>query len=113
MEAFMDNIAAARRDRVDLVKKIFLIVKLSFMLILSALGSMYFVWTMFYNQLNLRRVPNPTVADCLKYCGENKFLVISSVVCCFIACSFLAFLIIHGIQTLVVKFMMRNANTGD
>jgi len=108
----MDNIAAARRDRVDAFKKVFLFVKIGFMAVLSVLGSIYFVWTMFYNQLNLRRVPNPTAADCLKYCGDNKVLVISAVICCIIACSFVGFLIMHGIQTLVVRFMMRNANTG-
>ncbi|MBQ4135979.1 MAG: hypothetical protein IJD73_02825 [Clostridia bacterium] len=108
----MDNIAGVRRDRVAAFKKVFLFVKLGFSLVLSVLGSIYFVWTMFYNQLNLRRVPNPTVADCLKYCENNKFLVISAVICCFIACSFIGFLIMHAIQTLVVKFMMRNANTG-
>ena len=111
----MDNVAAARRDRVDLFKKIFLFVKLAAMLVLSVLGSIYFVWKQFYNQIpenQLKRNPNPTVADCLKYCDENKFLVISSVICCVIACSFIAFLIMHAVQTIVIKIMMRNANTG-
>ena len=82
----MDNIAAARRDRVALFKKVFLFAKLFVMLVLSVLGSIYFVWRQFYNQVNLKRTPNPTVADCLKYCEQNKFLVISSVICCVIAC---------------------------
>ena len=108
----MDNIAAARRDRVALFKKIFLFVKIGCMAILSVLGSIYFIWRQFYNQVNLKRNPNPTVADCLKYCDQNKFLVISSVICCVIACSFVAFLVMHAVQTIVVKIMMRNTNTG-
>ena len=108
----MDNIAAARRDRVALFKKIFLFVKIGCMAILSVLGSAYFVWRQFYNQVNLKRNPNPTIADCLQYCDQNKFLVLSSVICCIIACSFIAFLIMHAIQSIVVKIMMRNANTG-
>jgi len=108
----MDNIAAVRRDKVDAFKKVFLFVKLGFMLVLSVLGSIYFVWNMFYNQVNLKRNPNPTVADCMKYCDENIFLVISAVICCVIACGFVGYLIMHGIQTLIVKYMMRNANTG-
>ena len=108
----MDNIAAVRRDKVAAFKKVFLFVKLGVMLLFSVFGSMYFVWSMFYNQVNLKRTPNPTVADRLAYCEKNEFLVISAIICCVVACCFIAFLVMHGIQTLVVKFMMRNANTG-
>ena len=108
----MDNIAAVRRDKVAAFKKVFLFVKLGVMLLFSVFGSMYFVWSMFYNQVNLKRNPNPTIADCMKYIDGNKFLVVSAVICCVVACCFIGFLIMQGIQTLVVKFMMRNANTG-
>ncbi len=108
----MEDIASKRRDNVALFKKIFLFVKLGVMLILSIAGSAYFVWGQFYSQVNLNRNPNPTIEQCLKYCEENPILVTSSVLCCFIACCFLAFLALHGVQTLVVKFMMRKANTG-
>lgn len=113
MEVFMvDNIASVRRDRVTAFKKVFFFVKLAVMAILSVVGSIYFIWRQFYNQVNLKRNPNPTWDDCLKYCDQNKVLVVSAVICCFIACCFVAFLALHGIQTLVVKFMMRKANTG-
>ena len=107
----MEDIASRRRDNVALFKKIFLYVKLFFMFVLSVLGSIFFVWSMYYNQLNLNRY-QPSIEGCIKYCNENLMLVISSVVCCIVACAFVAFLALHGIQTLVVKFMMRKANTG-
>lgn len=107
----MEDIASKRRDNVDLCKKIFLYVKLAAMFVLSILGSIFFVWSMYYNQLNLNRY-QPTVEGCLKYCDENITLIISSVICCIVSCAFVAFLALHGIQTLVVKYMMRHANTG-
>ncbi len=108
----MEDIASKRRDNVALFKKIFLFVKLGVMFVLSIVGSAYFVWGQFYAQLNHNRNPNPTIEQCLQWCGENKISVASSVICCFVACCFLAFLALHGVQTLVVKFMMRKANTG-
>ena len=62
--------------------------------------------------LLVKRGIEPSIELCLKYCKENDVLVISSVVCCVIACSFVAFLIMRGVEALVVRFMMRHANTG-
>ena len=40
---------------------------------------------------------------------ENMLLAISYGICSLIAGCFVVFLIMHGIQTLVVRFMMRNS----
>ncbi len=110
----MEDIASKRRDNVSLFKKVFLYVKLAMMAVLSVFGSLYFMWSQFYSQVNLDKLPNPTTDDCIKFWMEDKnlFLAISSIVCSLIACCFIAFLIFHGIEKLVVKIMMRNANTG-
>ena len=111
----MEDIASKRRDKVALFKKVFLFVKLGFMAVLSVAGSLYFVWTQFYNseaERLIKRGYTPNWEKCMEYCKDNKILIISSVVCCAIACAFIAFLALHGIQTLVVRFMMRKANTG-
>ena len=108
----MQDIASQRRDNVSLFKKISFYVKLGCMFVLSVLGSLYFVWTQFYSQVNLIRNPNPTIEQCLKYCNDNLILTISSVICSFVACGFIVFLALTGIEKLVVKYMMRNANTG-
>ena len=111
----MQDIASARRDKVAKVKKIFLFVTFGLMFVLSVIGSAAFVWNQYYNAEALRQIKRgiePSIELCLKYCKENDVLVISSVVCCVIACSFVAFLIMRGIEALVVRFMMRHANTG-
>lgn len=111
----MEDIASKRRDNVAKVKKIFGFVTIGIMVILSALGSSFFVWNQYYNAEAVRQIKRgiePSLKLCLEYCKENDVLVVSSVICCVIACSFLAFLIMYGIQTLVVRFMMRKANTG-
>ena len=109
------DIAAQRRDRVAKFKKIFTFIKIGAMTVLSVIGSMYFVWNQYMvseGARQLKRNITPTVKLCLEYCGENKTLVISSVICCVIACAFVAFLVMHGIQTLGERWMMRKANTG-
>ena len=111
MEIIMQDIASKRRDRVALFKKIFLFVKIGFMAIAAVGISLWFVWSQYVGSLNLNKVA-PTVEGFMKYCEKNQFLVASSVLCCFIAGAFIAFLALHGIQYLIVKFMMRKANTG-
>jgi hypothetical protein len=105
----MQDIASKRRDNVALFKKIFLFVKMFFMLVAAVLLSVSFVWSQYAAQLN-RGVP--TMEGFTKYYETHKFLVVSQVVCSFVAGAFIAFLVLHGIQYLVVKFMMRKANTG-
>ena len=105
----MQDIASKRRDNVALFKKIFLFVKLGFMVITAVLISGWFVWKQYEGRLTRGE---PTLEGFKQYCESNQFLVASSVVCCVLAGAFLAFLVLHGIQYLVVKFMMRNANTG-
>ena len=107
----MQDIASARRDRVALFKKIFLFVKIGFMAVAACAISIWFVWSQYVSSLNLDKV-KPSMEGLKQYCEKNQFLVSSSVVCCFLAGAFIAFLALHGIQFLVVKFMMRNANTG-
>jgi len=107
----MQDIASKRRDRVALFKKIFLFVKIGFMAVVAVLLSIWFVWSQYVNQLNLNKV-QPTIEGLKLYCEKNQFLVASSVVCCVLAGAFVTFLALHGIQFLVVKFMMRKANTG-
>ena len=107
----MQDIASKRRDNGALFKKIFLFVKMFFMLATSFVITGWFVWKQYENQLNLNKV-QPTPEGFWKYADKNQFLVASSVICCVIAGAFIAFLALHGIQFLVVKFMMRKANTG-
>ena len=107
----MQDIASKRRDRVALFKKIFLFVKIVFMAAAAAALSAWFVWSQYVNQLNLDKV-TPSMEGLKMYCDKNQFLVASSVICCVIAGAFITFLALHGIQYLVVKFMMRKANTG-
>lgn len=107
----MEDIASKRRDRVKLFKKIFLFVKIAAMAVASGFGSVNFVWSLYYNQERLNRYV-PSVERCLAFCDEKKTLVISSVLCCIVACCFIAFLIFHGIEKIVVAIMMRKANTG-
>ena len=107
----MQDIASKRRDRVALFKKIFLFVKLFFMAAAACALSVWFVWSQYVNQLNLNKV-KPSMEGFTQYCDKNQFLVASSVICCVIAGAFITFLALHGIQFLVVKFMMRKANTG-
>lgn len=111
----MEDIAAKRREKVSKLKKIFLFVKLGFMFALSCVGSAFFVWNQYYNAEAVRQIKRgiePSIKLCLAYCKDNKTLVISSVVCCVIACAFIAFLIMHGIQILIERWIMRHANTG-
>ena len=114
------NIASERRDKVDLFKKIFLYIKLAFMGIFSVIGSVYFVWHYYVNNLNVKYTPivSDGIDDAeaaitmLGYMKHNVPLTISVIICSFIAISFVTFLVLHGIQTLGVRFMMRKANTG-
>lgn len=110
------DIAAIRRDRVSLCKKIFLFVKLGCMFLLSIVGSLYFVWSQYVAQHNVTKYGDPVWSaaknSCVQFIEENPMLTISCVVLGFVACSFVAFLVLHGIETLVIKFMMRKANTG-
>ena len=107
----MQDIASKRRDRVALFKKIFLFVKLFFMAVVAFAISAWFTWSQYVNQLNLDKV-TPSFEGFKMYCDKNQFLVASSVICCVLAGAFVTFLALHGIQYLVVKFMMRKANTG-
>lgn len=110
------DIAGVRRERVALVKKIFLFVKIFFMAALSAVGSMYFIWSTYIGQLNSKYLDQAHLWEgnrsCLKYIQDKPIFAVSCFIISIIACSFVAFLILHGIQTLVVKIMMRKANTG-
>lgn len=109
------DIAGVRRERVALVKKIFLFVKIFFMAALSAVGSMYFIWSTYVSQLNTTKYKpyfGPGNRSCLQYIQDKPIFAVSCFIISIIACSFVAFLILHGIQTLVVKIMMRKANTG-
>lgn len=112
------NIASERRDKVDAFKKVFLYVKLAFMGVLSILGSMYFVWHYYVTNLNVKYVPkfsdgvNSSAITLLGYIKQNVPLTISVIICSFVAIGFVTFLVLHGIQTICVNFMMRKANTG-
>lgn len=107
------DIAGRRREKVALVKKIFLFVKIFFMAALSAAGSTYFIWSTYVSQLNTKYTPCWTGSrSCLQYIQDKPIFAVSCFIISIIACSFVAFLIVHGIQTLVVKIMMRKANTG-
>ena len=112
------NIASERRDKVDFFKKIFLYVKLGCMGLFSIIGSIYFVWHYYVTNLNVKYTPtfsdgvNSSAITLLGYIKLNVPLTISVIICSFIAVGFVTFLVLHGIQTICVNFMMRKANTG-
>ena len=59
----------------------------------------------------LEKNKEATIEGFFKYLEktENMLLTVSYGICCLVATCFVVFLIMHGIQTLVVKFMMRNS----
>ena len=116
------NIASERRDKVDRFKKIFLYIKLALMGVFSLAGSALFVWYAYIENFSkyAARGFTPSFSDgantsavtLLGYVNQNILLTISMFICGFIAVGFLTFLVLHGIQTICVNFMMRKANTG-
>ena len=103
------NNTVSRRDQVAAFKKVFLIVKIALMGIVSIAMTCLMTYTQYATTLAKNRVP--TIEGFFTYLGktENLLLSVSYGICCLIATCFIVFLIMHGIQTLVVKFMMRNS----
>ena len=110
------DIAGRRREKVALFKKIFTFVKIFGMAALSIVGSMYFIWNTYLVELGTKYLElasfNGPRKSLMSYIEAKPFLYISCFLISVIACSFVAFLVLHGIQNLVVKIMMRKANTG-
>ncbi len=106
------NNAVSRRDQVDSFKKIFLIIKIVLMVIVSIVATVYLL----YLQYSAPYIKNDRMSEIsmegfMKY-FENPEIMLQSVsygICSVIASCFIVFLIMHGIQTLVVRFMMRNS----
>ena len=112
------DIASARRDKVDLTKKIFLIIKIVLMIVLAAIATIYLVYASYAAKaIQKDKEAVPTWEGFMKYLEQEKpvnnmLISVSYGICSFLASAFLVFLIIHGIQILVIKFMMRNADHG-
>ena len=112
------DIAGARRDRVALVKKIFLIVKIVLMVVLACIATIYLVYASYAAKtLEKNKEAVPTWEGFLEYLEleepvNNMMIAVSYGICSFLSSAFLVFLVIHGIQTLVIKFIMRNADHG-
>ena len=106
----MMNNTVSRRDQVDKFKSIFLIVKLAVMGVASICATIYLVYLQYAAPL-IEKEREVSIDGFLTYLGktENLLLSISYGICSLLATCFIVFLIMHGIQTLVVKFMMRNS----
>lgn len=104
------NNTVSRRDQVAAFKKVFLIVKIALMGIVSIAMTCLMTYTQYAAPL-LEKNKAATIEGFFTYLGktENLLLSVSYGICCLIATCFIVFLIMHGIQTLVVKFMMRNS----
>ncbi len=100
----------SRRDQVNKFKSIFAIFKFSLMGICSILATLYLVYIQYANPLIEKGRPH-SIEGFMVYLENpaNVLLTVSYGLCSIIAVCFVVFLIMHGIQTLVVKFMMRNS----
>lgn len=103
------NNTVSRRDQVAAFKKVFSIVKYALMGVVSIAMTIFMIYTQYTATLAKNRVP--TIEGFFKWFEKtgNVLLAVSYGICCLIATCFVVFLIMHGIQTLVVKFMMRNS----
>ena len=112
------DIAGARRDRVALTKKIFLIVKIVLMIVLATIATIYLVYASYAAKiLEKNKEAVPTWEGFQEYLAQeepvnNMMIAVSYGICSFLASAFIVFLVVHGIQILVVKFLMRNADHG-
>ena len=112
------DIASSRRDKVALTKKIFLIVKIVLMVVLALLATIYLVYAAYAAKvIEKDKEAIPTWEGFMKYLQQEKpvnnmVISVSYGICSFLASAFLVFLILHGIENLVIKFMMRNADHG-
>jgi hypothetical protein len=115
------DIAGARRDRVALVKKIFLVVKIVLMIVLATVATIYLVYASYAaKMLEKDKEAEPTWEGFMEYLQDTDnsdpvdrmMISISYGICSFLSSAFVVFLVIHGIQVLVIKFIMRNADHG-
>ena len=104
------NNTVSRRDQVAAFKRVFLIVKIALMAVASIAMTCLMTYTQYAAPL-IEKNKVATIEGFLKYLEntENMLLSVSYGICCLVATCFVVFLIMHGIQTLVVKFMMRNS----
>ena len=104
------NNALSRRDKVESFKKIFNIIKYILMGIVSIIDTAYLTYIQYANPLIEKGRP-VSMDGFFAYLEkpENMLLAISYGIFSLIASCFVVFLIMHGIQTLVVRFMMRNS----
>ena len=103
------NNTVSRRDQVAAFKKVFFIIKIALMGIVSIAMTCLMTYTQYASSLAKNK--QATIAGFFTYLEktENMLLAVSYGICCLVATCFIVFLILHGIQTLVVKFMMRNS----
>lgn len=118
----MQDIAVQRRERVDLFKKIFFYVKIGLISLTSILSGVILTVTTYIDIIGLKehlgfgnffRIAGEmfqwfVTADAAKY--TMQFVAMG--ICSVIAGGFLAYIILMGIEKIVVSIMMRNANTG-
>ena len=104
------NNTVSRRDQVAAFKKVFSIIKFSLMGIVSIAMTCLLTYIQYAAPL-LEKNKAATIEGFFKYLEktENLLLSVSYGICALVATCFVVFLIMHGIQTLVVKFMMRNS----
>ncbi|MBE6599604.1 MAG: hypothetical protein E7640_00115 [Ruminococcaceae bacterium] len=99
----------SRRDQVNTLKKVFLAIKLFFMAVCSALTTFYLLYVQYSIPYIEKGRPHTMEQFLNTYIPDNILLVVSYSLCSVIAVSFTVFLALHGIQTLIVRFMMRNS----
>ena len=102
---------AARRDRIDKVKKVFLIIKIVCMVLVAVIATAYLLFLQYSAPyIEKDRASEISMEGFLKYFEEptNMLLSVSYGICSAIAFAFVVFLLFHGIQILVIRFMSRN-----
>ena len=99
---------ATRRDQIDIVKTVFLILKLVMMAVVATLSTLQLLYIQYAAPyIEKGRESELSTEGFLKYFEEpaNMLLSVSYGICSFLAIAFVVFLILHGIQTLVVRSM--------
>ena len=100
----------SRRDQIDRVKTAFLIIKIVCMVLVAVIATVYLLFLQYSAPLMEKELYSEiTVEGFLKYFEKpaNMLLSVSYGICSLITFAFITFLILHGIQTLVVRFMSK------
>ena len=101
----------SRRDQIDVVKTVFLIIKLVSMVAVAVVATLQLLYTHYAEPLIEKGRPEEITAEGFWLYLEdpaNTLLAASYSICSFIAFAFVTFLVFHGIQTIIIRAMQRS-----